>query len=244
MQALERILAILESVSRYPNGVLPTRVAEECGLSLSTIVRLMQSLQDEEVLIRTGTAGEYRVGPRLIGVVGRATRSFDVRAAAVPILEQLRDRSGGETASLHVREGLQRVCAAAAYTTHHSGRIVPLGLALPLPGSSVGHLLLSQLPDQEYAEAMATLGLSTSDQKRVESQIEQVRTQGYSESVNDSVEGVRGVAVPIGTAGALSVSGPSERFTQEMVPDVLVHLRHAAELFEQSGLRLEALRAN
>ncbi|OUS82233.1 hypothetical protein CA951_41215 [Rhodococcus sp. NCIMB 12038] len=111
-QAIERILAVLESVSRSPGGLLPARVAEETGLSLSTVLRLMQSLEDDEVLHRSSGSSNYQVGSRLIGIVDRSTRSFDSRIAAVPLLERLRDSSGGETSSLHVRSGNQRVCVA------------------------------------------------------------------------------------------------------------------------------------
>ena len=73
MQALERILAILESTSRTASAASPAKVAEETGLSLSTVVRLMQSLADEDVLVRSAETGQYRMGPRLIGIVERAT---------------------------------------------------------------------------------------------------------------------------------------------------------------------------
>ena len=242
MQALERIMAILESVSRSPSGVPPVRVAEETGLSLSTVVRLMQSLHDDEVLLRSNATGQYRIGPRLIGIVGRSTRSFDARAAAAPILEQLRDVSGGETASLHVRSGTQRICVAAAYTTHSSGRIVPTGLPLPLAGSAVGHVLLAQLGEQALGDVVASLGLNPDAEEQLRKRVAQVQVDGYAESVNDSVEGVRGVAVPLASEGngAISVSGPTDRFVADMVPSTLIGLRHAAELFEQSGLRLDA----
>jgi DNA-binding IclR family transcriptional regulator len=42
-------------------------------------------------------------------------------------------------------QGDRRVCIAAAYTTQPFGRIVPIGLPLPLAGSAAGHALLSQL---------------------------------------------------------------------------------------------------
>lgn len=245
MQALERILAIVDSVSRAPSGVQPARVAEESGLSLSTVVRLMQSLHDEGVLLRSATTGQYRIGPRLISVVGRATHSFDVRAAAAPVLEQLRDTSGGETASLHVRSGNQRICIAAAYTTHPSGRIVPVGLPLPLTGSAVGHVLLAQLDDAAFDQVVDSMKLAAKARKSLRSRVDQIRNDGYAESADESVEGVRGVAVPIGRKddwGALSVSGPSDRFLAKHVPATLDRLRHAATLMEESGLRPSTIR--
>lgn len=241
MQALDRILAIVESVSRTRAGASPARVAEETGLSLSTVVRLMQQLHDAEVLLRVPDNGAYRIGPTLITLVGRATNAFDVRAAAAPILEQLRDTSGGETASLHVRVGHQRTCVAAAYTTHLTGRIVPIGLLLPLTGSAVGHVLLAQLNEPTFDHVLTSLELPSRARKELRRRVERVQADGYDESADESVEGVRGVSVAIGGPGgngALSVSGPTDRFTADMVPATLVRLRHASDLFEQAGLEV------
>lgn len=244
MQALERILAVLEVASRYPNGVLPSRVAEETNLSLSTVVRLMQSLHDDDVLLRSAETGQYRIGSRLIGLVARSTRSFDVRAAAEPVLQQLRDTSGGETAALHIRSGPRRICLAAAYTTHSTGRIVPIGLPLPLVGSAVGRVLLSCMTDADLSHLLETLALGSRAEQSLRKQLAEVRAQGYAESVNDSVEGIRGVAVPIGKEdghGCLSISGPSDRFVQDMVLRALERLRYAANVFEQSTLQPSTL---
>lgn len=245
MQALERILLVLDAVSRSSNGLAPARVAEETGLSISTVVRLMQSLQDEEVLLRSVNSGNYRIGTRLIALVGRATHSFDARIASIPVLEELRDTSGGETASLHIRNGNQRICVAAAYTTHSFGRIVPIGMALPLIGSAVGQVLLAQLPEDDLAATITSMQISAQAQSQLRDRVQVVKERGFAESVNESVDGIRGIAVPVGdhvNGGALSVSGPSDRFNADQVPHTLERLHHATTILSELGLRLQDLR--
>lgn len=215
MQALERILAILDSTSRTASAVSATTVAEETGLSLSTVVRLMQSLVDEHVLLRSADTGLYRLGPRLIGIVSRATNSFDYRAAAQPLLDRLRDATG-ETASLHVLHEERRVCIAASYTTQPYGRIVPVGLPFPVVGSAAGHALLSQLGPVELERMLAAV-CDPAQLDTVRAAIGGIRDRGYAISVNDSVAGVRGIGVPVGDTpglGCLSVSGPTSRFDE------------------------------
>ena len=229
MQALERILAILESTSRTASAVSPVKVAEETGLSLSTVVRLMQSLADEDVLIRSAETGQYRIGPRLIGIVARATQSFDYRVAAQPLLEKLRD-STQETASLHMLQGSRRVCLAAAYTTQPFGRIVPIGLPFPLAGSAAGHALLSQLDPAAFELLLGDI-CDGAEADAVRAAVAEVRQRGYAESVNQSVAGVHGIAVPIGGEpglGCVSVSGPSSRFDDAAVALALPQLRDTA----------------
>lgn len=229
MQALERILAILESTSRTAAAVSPVKVAEETGLSLSTVVRLMQSLADEDVLIRSAETGQYRIGPRLIAIVARATQSFDYRVAAQPLLEKLRDATG-ETASLHMLQGNRRVCIAAAYTTQPFGRIVPVGLPFPLAGSAAGEALLSQLDPVAFELLLDEIADGT-EAETVRAAVAEVRRRGYAESVNQSVAGVHGLAVPVGGQpglGVVSVSGPSSRFDAAAAVPALAHLRETA----------------
>ena len=243
MQALERILAILESTSRTASAASPAKVAEETGLSLSTVVRLMQSLADEDVLVRSAETGQYRMGPRLIGIVERATQSFDYRAAAQPLLEKLRDITQ-ETASLHMLQGNRRICIAAAYTTQPFGRIVPIGLPFPLAGSAAGHALLSQL-DPAALELVLEDICDGSEAEAVRTAVSTVRDRGYAESVNQSVAGVRGIAVPVGDdpgLGCLSVSGPSSRFDEAAAAEALPHVRDIASAL--LSMRSPALRAS
>lgn len=229
MQALDRILAILDASSRNASAVSPARVAEETGMSLSTVVRLMQSLAESDVLVRSAETGQYRIGPRLVGIVARATHSFDYRIAAQPVLEKLRDATQ-ESASLHMLQETSRVCVAAAYSNRPIGRIVPIGLPFPLIGSAAGHALLSMLP----APALDKLLRKICEPDRmplVKDTLVQVRERGYAVSVNDSVSGVRGIATPVGAdpaLGCLSVSGPSWRFDGEAGEAALPHLREAA----------------
>lgn len=240
MQALERILAVLDSTARTASAASPTRVAEETGLSLSTVVRLMQSLADEHVLVRSADTGQYRLGPRLIGIVARATRSFDYRVAAQPMLDQLRDVTG-ETASLHMLQDGQRVCVAAAYTTQSFGRIVPIGLPFPLAGSAAGHALLSQLPADELDRLLDDI-CASEQRDQVRAAVDEVRERGFAIADNLAVAGVRGIAVPVGAVpglGCVNVSGPSARFDEAATEAALGPLRETvAMLLSMRALEL------
>ncbi|MWA03275.1 helix-turn-helix domain-containing protein [Actinomadura sp. LD22] len=230
MQALERILAILESTARTASAASPTKVAEETGLSLSTVVRLMQSLTDAHVLVRSADTGQYRIGPRLVGIVARATQSFDYRIAAQPLLDNLRDITQ-ETASLHMLQGNDRMCVAAAYTTQPFGRIVPIGLPFPVAGSAAGHALLSQLDDGDLERVLNEV-CEGSQVEIVRAAVQEVREQGFTVAVNQAVAGIRGIAMPVGKdpgLGCLSVSGPASRFDDAAAAKALPPLQETAE---------------
>jgi IclR family acetate operon transcriptional repressor len=80
-------------------------------------------------------------------------------------------------------------------------------------------LLLKDIADGPEAEA-------------VRAAVAEVRERGYAESVNQSVAGVHGIAVPVGDdpgLGCVSVSGPSSRFDDAAVAVALPQLRDTAE---------------
>jgi DNA-binding IclR family transcriptional regulator len=217
VQALDRIVAILEVVSRHITGASPKMVAAETGLSFPTTARLLNALKDEDLVARSSDNGRYRIGPRLINLVARSTHAFDSRVAAEPLLEQVRD-STNETVALFIRDGQYRVCIAAAHARHAFGRIVPLGVPLPLVGSAVGLVLMAQMDDGALERLLPTLDGDGREQLRLRRSVEEVQTKGWASSSNTATEGVSGVAVPVGGlrgSAAISVSGPSERFDGE-----------------------------
>lgn len=228
MQALQRILAILEVVASRPDASASV-AANETGLSLSTAARLMTQLTSEGVLAKLDD-GRYIIGPRIVEIARAGSDRFDLRAVAQPLLDQLRDETG-ETTSLHVRADTQRICIAASSSRHAVSRVVPVGLALPLPGSATGEVLLSGLP----REALGTVTATMTDQEReaLEKRVDIIRERGWALVSDTFVGGVTGLAAAVkdsrGVVAALSCSGPTQRFTPKVARSHVESIMAAAE---------------
>ncbi len=118
----------------------------------------------------------------------------------------------------HVRHLRHRVCIATIESELPVRRsCFPLGETLPLYEGTTGKAMLAFLPE---AEILEILSWAKSDGRDVESQskhqLDRVRDAGVLFAVDDRTASVGGMSVPVfaatGIAGAMTVSGPSDRF--------------------------------
>lgn len=230
MQALQRLLAILEVVANTPGGATATQVSTGTDLSLSTTSRLLQQLVGEGVLDRSDRGGAYTIGWRLVSIARDGSDRFDVRERVRPILEGLRDLSG-ETSSLHTRSGTNRICIAAAQSHQAVARTVPVGLSLGLVGSATGVVLLAGTSAAERDQLFPSMN----DEERadLEASIDLVRERGWLLVADAWQTGVTGISAAVrkgdgDIVAALSVSGPSARFRKQTATSLSDRLLDAA----------------
>lgn len=232
-------MAILEAITEHGDGATASEVAEAAGLSLSTTTRLLHQLTARHVLERSDGDRRYTLGPRLFALVRRGGAQFDFSAVARPIMQRLRDAIG-ETVSLHVRRGDQRVCLAAVPSRQVVHRAVPVGTTMPLHRNATGEVLLAGAPPAERVQYVAALRLPPHEQANLEQRLDQIRLEGWAQVVDGWVPGLCGISAAVGNPSepiaALSVSGPASRFTESVARDHLDTLIEAAkELSEWSG---------
>lgn len=239
MQALERLISILEAVSVNGEPSRPSEIAQTLDLPLPTVARLMHQLADENLLHRSTRDGAYTLGPRFLALARVAASRLDLTELSRPALEELRDITG-ETASLHVLRGVQRVCICEVQSRHPVRRVVPVGLAQPLHGNATGEVLLAGAPEPERRAAIRAARLSAKERRALEGRLEQAREQGYLLVVDTWVKGLAGLSVPVEdgntTLAAVSVSGPSDRLTEEIaLSHVTTVINVARRLSHQLG---------
>lgn len=239
MQSLKRVLALLEAVADSGQSVAVGDVSSRADLPLSTTSRLLAELA-EEGLVEKDSHGHYVLGPRLFELTHRAPGRLTLASAARPEMSALRDELG-ETVSLHVRYGDQRVCVAAATSDHPVSRVVPEGLAMPLFGTATGTVLLANAPEHRREEILGGRDLEHSALDQLRNELSEVRDRGWSFVADEWVEGVTGISVAVpygeGRTAALSVSGPSFRFTEERAREVLPTVQRFADRISEK-LRL------
>lgn len=231
MQALDRLLHIIESVASARGGATPTEVAAKVGLSVSTVSRMMNQLADEAVIEKSEATGKYRLGLRLLEILQLTSTANENHGAIRAVMTSLRDRSA-ETVSLHIRVGSQRVCIESVPSRHAVARIIPLGMAQPLVGSASGEILLAGVPAGDLQRVLDSLALSASAESALKKRLDRIRAEGWAIYEGKLVLGVTGVAAVVpgygSEVGALSVSGPAERFRQQDIEAILPALRETA----------------
>lgn len=225
MQAVDRLIAVLEAVGEASDPSSAAEVAEKIGLSLSTVSRLMVDFADAGLLHRTERDRRYTLGPRLYALARTTEMRLNIESIAQPELERLRDLSG-ETVSLHVLRGRQRVCILEVPSLHPLRRVVPIGTSEPVAGSATGAVLISD-GHQDLEPIIEDLSKPIAAMFR--QAVADARENGWAIVDSDWISGLNAVSAGIWIGGrvdaAISVSGPSNRFDAEhahaLVPEMM-----------------------
>ncbi len=183
---LDKAMAVLCTVGDAPCTL--SQLQAGTGLPRATAHRLATALESHGML-RRDARGRFELGHALVPLGRTAAARFALVDLALPVLDELRDRTG-ESVQLFVREGGQRRCVLSLESTHGLRWIVPQGVLFPLEVGSAGRVL--------SGESSA---------------------HGWVESVGEREPGVVSVSAPVVGAGgetiaAVSVSGPIERLSR------------------------------
>ena len=101
VQSVDRAMAILEVLGEDEEGYRLTDLARRTGLSVSTVHRLLTTLEQRRFVQFDRTDGMWHVGRGAFAVGSAFTRQRNFVAPALPILRRLRDQTR-ETANLGV----------------------------------------------------------------------------------------------------------------------------------------------
>jgi IclR family transcriptional regulator, KDG regulon repressor len=234
VRAVERALDILLCFAESEDLSL-TEIASRVGLHKSTVHRLLASLEGKGFIIRDPASERYRLGFRIWELSANLSHSDDPELLLLPEMERLRDQLG-ETVSLYVRDGMERVRVQAVQSNQAIRRVAPIGARLPLyVGASSKVLVAFAEPEVQQAllQDPAWPKAEGDAAAAYRQQLEEVRSLGFATSVEEREPGAAAVAAPIFNrahrlVAALAVSGPSNRLTPEMMREHAPLLMEAA----------------
>lgn len=224
---VEAVMAALEILDCFQDKAELSlkQLVELSGLTRNRVLRLTGTLQAKGYLVREPNTALFSLGPRFL-VLGKALeRRVDLVTLARPILQQLAQDTG-ESATLYVRNGLERVVLAREEGIYDIRHTVLEGQRMPLHAGAAGKVLLAFGPDEvvERLFAQETLPRLTpntvTDGDKLKKQIVQIRTQGYAVSTAERDSDAASLAAPVFNAdnlltAAMSIAGPLSRLTKQ-----------------------------
>ncbi|HNI07686.1 MAG TPA: IclR family transcriptional regulator [Thiobacillaceae bacterium] len=238
IQVIDRLAALLDALASEGDGASLKILAAETGLHPSTAFRILGALAVHDFVARD-EQGHYRLGPHLLRLAAKARVGLDVRAAARPEMEALRDQVG-ETVNLTVRQG-DEVVYVERVTPNRMMRVEQVvGSRAPLHVTAVGKLMLGEAGAaaiRDYARRTKLTAYTPNTRADLQKLLEDVgasTARGYALDDEEAELGVGciGALVRDATGNAvagLSVSAPMERRRLEWVERVQEAARKISE---------------
>lgn len=199
--AVRRAMRILGAFGVEDANLSLAELSRRVGCHRSTVLRLARTLAMDDYLAQRPD-GSWRLA-RSAGWLGACYQAtFNVVEIVDPVLAELSALTG-ESATFYAREGNQRICVARVEGPRSIRHHVRVGAGLPLILGSPGRVLLafSGEPGEPY---------------------ESVRRAGYMLSLGERDPEVSSIAAPVyginwTLAGAVSISGPLSRLTEQVL---------------------------
>jgi DNA-binding IclR family transcriptional regulator len=244
VQSIGRAFSILRLVATAgESGLRLSDVAEQTGLHKASASRILRTLVAQGVLQRHPDR-RFRVHEAFRELIGIPISSMRLRELARPVLSSLVERLG-EVAFLSVRSGFESLCIdrqvgwqVIQALSLHVGARRPLGVG----AGSIA--LLAWLPprEQEQALAFTTARLASYpllNEPQLRRFIGAAQNNGYTDLRDVVIAGMTGMGIPLrdptgNVIGALSIAGPSNRFTDENTALAVEALRESQSLIEAS----------
>ncbi|WP_018132693.1 IclR family transcriptional regulator [Effusibacillus pohliae] len=238
VRAVERALDILLCFSGTEMELGLSEIAKKVGLHKSTVHRLLASLESKGFIRRNPQTDKYRLGWSVLELVSNVYQSDDLASIVVPQMTQLRDEVG-ETISLYIRVGKERIRTQAVESNQPVRRVANIGQRLPLYVGASGKVLLAWSDPDVVEAVMNDPAWPEELSKRGFLEIlAKTRDNGFAISIEEREPGAAAVAVPIfgrdkQIVAALSISGPVDRFTQDAVQRFIPAARQTAQIISK-----------
>lgn len=225
IEALARGLDVLSLFSREHPTLAMSEVVALSGLSKATAYRVLSTLEATGYLQREAQTKRYSPSLKVLTLGFTAINNLDVRQIARPHLEQLAQKLE-LTTSLAILDGLWVVYADRIRNRAIVGVLLGLGDRIPAHCSSMGKVMLAQLPEDKLDARLAESDFAPCTARSILSaeifkeELVLVRKQGFAFNDGELASGLRAIAAPIFNSkkqvvAALNVSGSQDEISQD-----------------------------
>lgn len=250
---LYRSLLILEYLTDVPNGASLGAIATHLNLPPSAVHRLLRELVNYGYIRQDETQGTYRLSIKLASMGLSFLGQTGITDISQPILDSLAQQSK-ELVRLSVYENKVLTWIGVAQGATSGLRYDPgseHGQVAHLASSSAGQAVLSTMSDEDALALVAEQGIQSKFEttganapttfSQLLTILKDTRERGYSITHDSYFSGMAAMAAPImaddnkGVLGAVSIAGPTVRFTLDRMVAMSEHLIKAADDLRQAS---------
>ncbi|HEX3977393.1 MAG TPA: IclR family transcriptional regulator [Solirubrobacteraceae bacterium] len=210
------------AASETPLGV--NELARRIGVNASTASRLLATLQDSGLVMRTDS-GPYRLGLKLVTLSDRVLAGLDVRALARPLLARLVAETG-ETATLSVPGETEAITVDFVPSPSSVVSMARVGRPSVSHATAAGKVMLAYAGGEAAAgrplggvgpvSLTAFTARTITNPAALAAELDTVRARGWAEAVGEREADLAALAAPAfgrhgELAAILGVQGPVSR---------------------------------
>ena len=238
VQSLRRALTLLETLAEHPDGITLAELSRRTGLAVSTAHRLLTTLESARFVRFDPALGMWQIGVGAFTIGSAFARSRDILTIARPIMRWLMEESG-ETVNLYLLDDDEVICMGQVECRQVMRAIARPGGRVGLHCSGAGKAFLAAQPEArrkamlERQELAPITPRTITDLARLEAELRATRERGYAIDDEENAIGLRCVAALVLDEAdlpfvAISLSGPSARITDDVLPRLGMLARRAA----------------
>lgn len=240
IQAVDHALDLLEQFHDDVDELGVTELSKRLKLHKNNVFRLLATLESRGYIEQNKVTENYRLGLKTLELGQTFIKQMGLLRQSRPVLEWL-VKECNETAYVAILKE-QSIVYLDVVETDLTVRVVPrVGSRLPAYGTAAGKVQIAYMPDEELEAFFPVKELKSftpntiTDRELLRKHLKDVAERGYAIDNEELDLGVRCVGAPIRDytrriIGAVSLSGPSMRFTDERMEKELIPLvKQAAE---------------
>lgn len=234
IKAVSHALDLLEQFYADADELGVTELSKRLKLHKNNVFRLLATLESRGYIEQNKVTENYRLGLKTLELGQTFIRQMGLLRQSKPILEDLVNKCNETTYVAILRDF--NIIYLDTVETNMTVRVVPrVGSWLPAYCTAAGKAQIAQMSDEELEEYLKAKVLkpftnnTITDRDVLKKQLKLVAEQGYAIDDEELDIGVRCVSAPIRdytrrVIGAVSISGPSMRFSAERMEKELIPL--------------------
>ena len=240
IQAVSHALDLLEQFHDDIDELGVTELSKRLKLHKNNVFRLLATLESRGYIEQNRVTENYRLGLKTLELGQTFIKQMGLLRQSRPVLESLVNECN-ETTYVAILKDFHIVYLDVV-ETGLTVRVVPrVGARLPAYCTAAGKVQIAYMTDEELENYLPTKELkrftpnTITDRDELKKKLKIIAEQGFAMDNEELDIGVRCVAAPIRDytrriIGAVSISGPSMRFTDERVEKELIPMvKRAAE---------------
>jgi IclR family pca regulon transcriptional regulator len=202
IQSIERCFTILGHLSS-PDALLTLEdLTRKTGLNKTTCFRFLKTMRRLGLVEQETARKTYQLGPGIVSLGLKALKGMNLRHAALPVLQKLRDETE-ETVNLSLLSGTEIIFIERLMSDYLVNANINIGDRLPVYCASMGKVILAFMSDKHAAEIISRLDFKGKTERTIISpaalkkELAEIRARGYARNDEELERGLRAVAAPI-----------------------------------------------